>query len=110
MSAAFTLVIALTVQSICLGVIIHVRERETIPLMFFYWKESVSVGVAGIIASIAWFTAFTMHSAAQVRAVGQIELVFTFLASILIFKEKSTVLEVFGMILIVAGIIFMIAS
>lgn len=110
MSAAFTLVIALTVQSICLGVIIHVRERETIPLMFFYWKESVSVGVAGIIASIAWFTAFTMHSAAQVRAVGQIELVFTFLASVLIFKEKSSALEVFGMILIVAGIVFMIAS
>ena len=110
MSAAFTLVVALTVQSICLGVIIHVREKETIPLMFFYWKKSVAVGVAGIIASIAWFTAFTMHSAAQVRAVGQIELVFTFLASILIFKEKSTVLEVFGMILIVAGIIFMIVS
>ena len=51
-----------------------------------------------------------MHSAAQVRAVGQIELVFTFLASILIFKEKSSALEVFGMILIVAGIVFMIAS
>ena len=110
MPAAFTLVIALTVQSICLGIIIQVREQETIPRMFFRWKDSLGVGIAGVIASIAWFTAFTMHSAAQVRAVGQIELVFTFLASVLIFKEKSSILEVFGMTLILVGIIFMVAS
>ncbi len=110
MRAAFTLVVALLVQSVCLGLVIHFRERKTIPQMFFHWKESLAVGIAGIIASIAWFTAFTMHSVAQVRAVGQIELVFTFLASVVIFKEKSSVFEVFGMTLIVVGIIFMIAS
>ena len=110
MRAAFTLVVALMVQSIFLGLFIHVREKKTIPQMFFYWKGSLAVGLAGIIASIAWFTAFTMHSVAQVRAVGQIELVFTFLASVLIFKEKSSILEVFGMTLIVVGILFMISS
>ena len=110
MRAAFTLVVALLVQSILLGLFIHVREEKTIRRMFCYWRGSLAVGLAGIIASIAWFTAFTMHSVAQVRAVGQIELVFTFLASILIFKEKSSVLEVFGMTLIVVGIIFMILS
>lgn len=108
MRAAFTLAIALTVQSLFLGGIIFARERETILKMFLHWKESVAVGIAGIIASIAWFTAFTMHDVAQVRAVGQIELVFTFLASVLFFKEKSSLIEVIGMSFILAGVIFMV--
>ena len=110
MRAGFTLLVALVVQSFVLGTLIFFRERETIVKMFLYWKECVSVGIAGILASIAWFTAFTMQDAAQVRAVGQIELVFTFLASILFFKEKSSLLELIGMSFIIAGVIFMILA
>ena len=39
------------------------------------------------------------------RALGQIELVFTFIASTLIFREKSTRLEIVGIVLIVTGIV-----
>ena len=35
----------------------------------------------------------TLQNAAYVRAVGQIELIFTFAASYLVFKERSTKLE-----------------
>jgi drug/metabolite transporter (DMT)-like permease len=42
---------------------------------------------------------------AYVRALGQIELVFTFISSVVLFKEKINRLEVAGCLLIVAGIL-----
>ena len=50
----------------------------------------------------------TMQNAAYVRAVGQIELVFTFIASYFIFKERTNQIELLGIGLIVAGIVIIL--
>jgi uncharacterized membrane protein len=50
----------------------------------------------------------TMQNAAYVRALGQIELVFTFLAAHLVFRETSTRLEVTGILLIMGGILILL--
>ena len=50
----------------------------------------------------------TMQNAAYVRTVGQIELVFTFLVSYFVFRERSSASEVVGILLIVAGIILLL--
>ena len=68
----------------------------------------VQAGVAGVLASICWFTAFTLQNAAYVRALGQIELIFTFIASVLIFKEKTSPLEYTGIFLIAIAIIILL--
>ena len=47
----------------------------------------------------------TIQNAAYVRALGQIELVFTFLASALIFRERSNRFEITGIVLVIAGIL-----
>ena len=47
-----------------------------------------------MIASAGWFTAMTIQNAAYVRALGQIELVFTFAASIFLFHERPNRIEV----------------
>jgi len=62
-----------------------------------------------MVASACWFTAIAMVSAAYVRAVGQIELVFTFIASLVVFRERVTVSETLGVLLIVLGILLLIA-
>jgi uncharacterized membrane protein len=49
-----------------------------------------------------------LENAALVRAVGQIELVFTFAFSTLIFQEKSTKLEMAGILLVIAGILLIL--
>ncbi len=108
MAAAFTLAVALVIQTVIMGVYLVLREPGQMRAVLVNWKWSLAVGVAGVLGSIAWFTAFTMENAALVRAVGQIELVFTFIASIFFFREKSTRLEVIGIALVILGILLIL--
>ena len=107
-AAAYTLVVALVIQSLAMGIWIFLKERATFGLIKEYWKSSLAVGVAGILASIAWFTAFTMHNVAEVRALGQLELVFTFLFSVFIFREKTNLSEFGGIFFIMIGVMTLI--
>ena len=52
----------------------------------------------------------TLENAAYVRAVGQIELVFTFIASYFFFRERSTALELGGILRVVAGIVILLLA
>ena len=72
------------------------------------WKFAGLVGLTGMAASACWFTAMTLQNAAYVRALGQIELVFTFIASTLFFREKSNAIEILGIVLIVSGILMLV--
>ena len=108
MAAAYTLVVALLIQTSVMGIWIFVKESATFGVIRDYWKSSLAVGIAGILASIAWFTAFTMHNAAEVRALGQVELVFTFLFSVFIFREKTNLSEFGGICFIMIGVLTLI--
>jgi drug/metabolite transporter (DMT)-like permease len=63
------------------------------------------IGVTSAVGSIAWFTAFTLQNASYIRAVGQIEVVFTLLISVLYFRERISSLELAGIAATVAGIL-----
>lgn len=108
MPAAFTLAVSVVIQTIFMGLYLLWREPGQMTDVLKNWKWSLAVGVAGVLGSIAWFTAFTLENAALVRAVGQIELVFTFTFSTLIFREKSTKLEMAGILLVIAGILLIL--
>jgi len=108
MPAAFTLAVSVLIQTIFMGLYLLWREPGQMTDVLKNWKWSLAVGVAGVLGSIAWFTAFTLENAALVRAVGQIELVFTFAFSTLIFREKSTKLEMAGILLVIAGILLIL--
>ena len=108
MTVAFTLSVALAMQTVIMGIYLAIREPATLKAVFVHWRWASAVGLVGMAGSVAWFVAFTMQNAAYVRAVGQIELVFTFLASIFFFKETVTKLEVAGILLIIAAILLLI--
>jgi drug/metabolite transporter (DMT)-like permease len=57
---------------------------------------------------MGWFTAMAMQQVAYVRALGQIELIFTFISAVFIFKERINRMEVAGCVLIVTGILFLL--
>ena len=61
-----------------------------------------------MITSACWFSAFALQNAAYVRALGQVELLFTFAASVFVFREKVAKSEVIGVILIVAAILLIL--
>lgn len=72
------------------------------------WRMARWVGVTSMLGSVAWFSAMTLQNAAYVRAVGQVELIFTLLISRFIFRESMSKFEVAGMLLVVAGILILI--
>jgi drug/metabolite transporter (DMT)-like permease len=106
--AAFALAVALVMQTVIMGGYLLLREPGQMSAILRHWQPSLAVGVTGFLASVGWFTAFTLENAAYVRAVGQIELVFTFVASVVWFKERTTRLELCGVALILAAILLLI--
>ena len=109
-AAAFTLATALTMQTLLMGVYLAFAEKGQITRVIGSWRWSVLVGITGMLASVGWFTAFTLQNASYVRALGQIELLFTFVATTRVFREKVSRLEYLGCALILAGILVLLLS
>ena len=108
MQAAFTLACVVVFQTAVMAVWIRLREPGELSRVIGRWRVASLVGVSGMLGSAAWFTAMTLENAAYVRAVGQVELVFTLVASYFFFRERSTALELVGIVLIVGGIVILL--
>ncbi len=110
MQAAFTLAVSVVMQTVMMGAYLAVKERDQLKAVLVHWRPSLAVGVAGVLASIGWFSAFTLQNAAYVRALGQIELVFTIIASAVFFRERIKMLELAGILFIVGGILILVLA
>jgi drug/metabolite transporter (DMT)-like permease len=106
--AAYTLACVTVFQTLVMAIYMRLREPGQVTTVFRAWRVSAWAGITGMIASACWFTAMTIQNAAYVRALGQIELVFTFAASILLFQEWPNRTEVIGILLVVAGILLLL--
>ena len=65
------------------------------------WRSAARIWIG----SICWFTAFALQNASYVRAVGQIEVVFTLLVSGLYYRERISASEYAGITLTVLGVL-----
>ncbi|MBX2868325.1 MAG: EamA family transporter [Acidiferrobacterales bacterium] len=110
MAAGYTLLIALIMQTFLMGSYLVLKEPGEITRVFKEWRYAGLAGLFGALASIGWFTAFTLQNASYVRAVGQIELLFTFIATVFFFREKVSRFELIGMILVVTGIVLLLVK
>ena len=108
MPAAFTLVCATLIQLFGVGVIIAIREPLTLVQVVYSWKTAVWIGLAGTLASAGWFTAMTVQTAAYVKALAQVEVVFSYTTSVLFFRERITLIEVVSVALVVTGILLLL--
>lgn len=106
--AAITLATVVTMQSIMMSLYLALREPGQIRAVLRSWRVTSWVSITGLAGSVCWFTAMTLQNAAYVRALGQIELVFTFMATTLVFREEIRRTEIVGILLIVAGILVLI--
>ena len=110
MSAAVTLACVTTFQTVFMLVWMLIKDRNEIVQVARSWRSSSLVGLAGVLGSACWFTAMTLQQVAYVRALGQIELVFTFAASYFLFHERVTRMEAAGCLLIVGGILALLLT
>jgi drug/metabolite transporter (DMT)-like permease len=94
--AAVTLTCVTASQFIAMALWLRWREPGQLSAVWRARKVAVWVGLTSMAGSMGWFTAFTLQTAAYVQAVGQIELIFSLMASVLFFKEKTTARELLG--------------
>jgi drug/metabolite transporter (DMT)-like permease len=106
--AGVALLAATVVQTVTLGAWLAVRERGEIGRVLAAWRVAVPTGLTSMLGSMGWFTAFALQTAAYVKALGQVELVFTFLFSVFWLREKSTLKEIGGILLIVGSLLLII--
>lgn len=106
--AALTLLTTVLMQTAILGLYIAVRERGQIAVMAREWRVGTFVGATSALGSIGWFTAFTLQKASFVKALGQVEFIFTLAISILFFRERTSPGELLGMLLVVVGIVYLL--
>lgn len=107
-SASITLACVLTLQTLLMGGWLVWKDRSQLSASLRHWRPAALAGITGGLGSIGWFTAMTLQNVAYVRALGQIELVFTFAVSWFFFKERSNAKEIAGVILIVAGLVVLL--
>ncbi len=106
--AALALACVTTFQTVAMMVWLGWREPGQVLRVLKAWRATVLVGVTGVLGSLGWFAAFTLENAAYVRSVGQVDLVFGFLISVLVFHERVRPVEVLGIALLVLGIVLIV--
>ena len=108
LTSSFTLLIAIGIQTLILTIYILFKDIKQFYLLYLNWKDGLIVGFFGAFASICWFYAMSVQNVAYVRALGQIELIFTILASIFYFKEKIIKTEILGILITLIGILIIL--
>ena len=104
-SAAFTLLVAQTLQTAVLGGWLLARDRPVVGRVLGAWRRSLFAGFMGAAASAGWFTAMAIEPVAHVRTLGLVELLFASVVSRRIFKERLSRLEIAGMAFLVMGLV-----
>ncbi len=106
--AVVTLAFVTLVQTLGMALWLAWREPGAVARVAAAWPRTGLVGLFGMLGSLGWFTAFALQNAAYVKALGQIELVFTLLTSVLFFGETIKRSEMIGIIIIVLGLLILI--
>ena len=95
-------------QTVLMSLWFHLRAPGRVAAVVSAWRVAAPVGLSGMFASLGWFAAFTLATAAQVKAVGQVELLFSWLTARFAFGETPTRRETAGIVLVACGIVLVI--
>ncbi len=108
MAATFTLVMGLLLQAIILSAWLMWRSPGVMRAILAAWRPSLFAGFMGAMASQFWFLAFALATAASVRTVALVEVLFAQAISSFVFGHQTTAREGLGIALIVVGVALLI--
>src|SRR5690606_2608114 len=94
----------------CLGMLLYLSifSRQTLVAMWQRLSLTFKVCVCSFMASLVWFTDICMIMVPDVKALGQIEILFSMLISAYFFKDKLARAEHWGLGLVVIAAILVI--
>jgi len=105
-----TLVTSLLLQTALLSGWLFARDRKVLIEVLRAWRPSLAAGAAGALASQMWFLAFSLQTAAAVRTVGLIEILFAQAASRRLFSQRTSTREVLGIALMAVGLLLLLSA
>jgi drug/metabolite transporter (DMT)-like permease len=104
LAATYTVTVGLLLQSLLLSLYLAWREPGVLRAIGRAWRPSLFAGFMGAVASEFWFLAFAIATAASVRTLALVEVLFAQAISSFVFKQKITPREAVGIVLVVAGV------
>ena len=108
MAATFTVTIGLAIQTTLLTTWLMLRDRAVLEAIFRAWRPSLFAGFTGALASQFWFLGFATATAASVRTLALVEVLFAQAISHFVFKQPVSAREGLGIVLIVVGVALLV--
>ncbi len=106
--ASFALATGLTLQTVLLFAWFGFLRRGVLVRVMAHWRPSLAAGFAGAAASQMWFLAFALATAASVRTLALVEVLFAQAVSRLVFRQSTTLREAAGIALLVTSAILIV--
>lgn len=103
-AATFSLAVGLVLQAGVLSIWLWLREPQVMREIFAAWRSSMFAGFMGAFGSQFWFLAFATSTAASVRTLALVEVLFAQGVSYFAFGQKTSPREALGIVLVVAGV------
>lgn len=110
LGAAETLFWSQLTQTVLLFAWLLWRTPSVVRGVLREWRISLFAGIAGASASIANVTALALEPASHVRTLILIEVLFTYIVSLRVFRETISRREMLGMLLVVLGVGTIVAT
>jgi len=104
LAASTVLVTGLSIQTAILLAYMALFNRTALMGSLNVWRASLLAGFVGAFASQAWFIGFSLTTAANVRTLGLVEMIFAQIITRRVLKEQTMVREWLGMALILVGV------
>ena len=104
LTATFTVSVGLVIQAVLLSVYLTLRDPDVLRAIMRAWKPSLFAGFMGAFASEFWFLGFAITSAANVRTLALVEVLFAQGVTRFIFKQPTSKRELIGVVLVVIGV------
>ena len=108
MAATFTVTVGLVIQAAVLSLYLALRDPQVLRAIREAWKPSMFAGFMGAFASEFWFLAFAIATAASVRTLALVEVLFAQAVTRFVFKQPTTTREVVGIVLVVVGVVLLV--
>lgn len=107
--AGVTLTAVVCMQAAIMAAYLRLREPGQMRDVWAARNVAVWIGLTSMGGSLCWFIAFTLQNAAYVKALGQVELILSVMASTMFFREKINLREWMGMAVLVGSILMLVA-
>ena len=109
-AALLILALTLALQTLALGLWLAVRDRPALTGSLRAFAPSLAAGFLGALASAGWFTGFALTTAANVRTLALVEVIFALLVARLAFGQRASPRQLAGIGILLLGVVLLLRA